>query len=104
MADVYNTHIQIPETLEGAGPFMQGISEVVVGELATLKGKLATLPETWSGSTHTYFEDQYTAWHVASDGLFGPEGVMGMIAHALNVNYDNYTEAELASGHTWKQN
>ncbi len=67
-----------------------------------LEAKIAPLADTWRANSATYFEDQRLAWNVAADGLFGPEGVMGMIAHALNVNYQNYSDAELANEHTWK--
>lgn len=28
---------------------------------------------------------------MGADGLFGPDGVLGRIAHAMNVNWNNYT-------------
>ncbi|MDP9796142.1 uncharacterized protein YukE [Catenuloplanes nepalensis] len=102
MADVYGTHLKVPDSLGDAGPFINGISEEIVNNLMMLESKLLPLAESWTGDTYIYFEDQRKAWNVAADGLFGPEGIMGMIAHALNVNYNNYTEAELTNTATWK--
>jgi hypothetical protein len=34
--------------------------------------------------------------------LLGPDGVLGQIAHAMNVNWGNYTEAEWANISGWK--
>ncbi|MFI5838818.1 WXG100 family type VII secretion target [Catenuloplanes sp. NPDC051500] len=100
--DIYGTHIKVPDSLEGAGTFINGISRDTIDDLTRLENKLLPLAETWVGDTYIYFEDQRRAWNVAADGLFGPEGIMGMIAHALNVNYQNYSEAELTNTATWK--
>ncbi|MGC4747915.1 WXG100 family type VII secretion target [Micromonospora sp. DT201] len=102
MPDIYNTPLKVPESLGGAGPYINGVAGEIIDQLVMLESKLSPISTTWTGESATYFEDQRLAWNVASDGLFGPEGVLGMIAHALRVNYDNYTEAELANTQTWR--
>ncbi|MFY1672101.1 WXG100 family type VII secretion target [Plantactinospora sp. WMMB334] len=102
MPDIYNTRMVVPESLEGAGPYINGTAESIIEQLTILEGKLAPIAASWTGEASTYFEDQRLAWNMAADGLFGPEGVLGMIAHALRVNYDNYREAELANTQTWR--
>jgi WXG100 family type VII secretion target len=102
MPDVSTSHIKVPTTLEEAGPFMQGNAATIVGELTALQGKLAPLAGTWSGETSRYYQEHQQMWNVASDGLFGPEGVLGLIAQALNTNWNNYSEAEISNTNTWK--
>lgn len=102
MADVYGTHIQIPTSLGGAGDFINNVSMTIVDELTLLKGRLAPVAASWTGEAFQFYEDQQDAWNLAADGLFGPDGVMGIIAHALNVNWMNYTDAELANKTIWK--
>jgi hypothetical protein len=41
-------------------------------------------------------------WNVAAEGLFGPNGILGEIAQAMNVNWGNYTDAEWSNIKTWR--
>ncbi|WP_280897132.1 hypothetical protein [Streptomyces sp. SAI-135] len=42
-------------------------------------------------------------WDLAANGLFGEDGVLGRIAHAMNVNWNNYSDAEWANVSTWRR-
>ncbi|MGX9227921.1 hypothetical protein ACWV95_20050 [Streptomyces albus] len=41
-------------------------------------------------------------WDIAAEGLFGYDGVLGRIAHAMNINWNNYSDAEWSNVSTWK--
>ncbi|MEV6007917.1 hypothetical protein AB0M29_13995 [Streptomyces sp. NPDC051976] len=38
----------------------------------------------------------------AANGLFGPDGVLGRIAHAMDLSWGNYSDAEWSNVSTWK--
>ncbi|MEU9407525.1 WXG100 family type VII secretion target [Streptomyces sp. NPDC048281] len=95
--------IFVSEGLAGAGKEMNRQAEVMVEELNTLKKKLIPLVESWRRSeASTYFQDMQNEWDIAANGLFGPDGVLGRIAHAMDVNWGNYAEAEWSNVRTWK--
>jgi uncharacterized protein YukE len=70
--------------------------------LDALKRKLAPLAEVWDGQAMVEYETLQAEWNTAAEGLFGPSGVLGQIAHALNINWVNYTEAEWSNVKTWQ--
>lgn len=103
MPDIDGTPIYVGEGLGAAGGVINGRAAEIAGELETLKGKLAPLQDTWNKSQAAdYYQGLQQEWNIAAEGLFGPEGVLGQIAHAMNVNWGNYTDAEWANIQTWK--
>ncbi|WP_432992166.1 WXG100 family type VII secretion target [Dactylosporangium sp. CA-233914] len=102
MADIESSQLRVPASLAEAGPFLSGVGEILVGELTTLQGKLAPLGDVWQGDTQLAYQEYQAMWNAAADGLFGEQGVLTAIAHAVNVNYENYAETETVNGNAWK--
>nr|WP_202447252.1 WXG100 family type VII secretion target [Streptomyces sp. SID5468] len=88
--------------LGSAGPTIDKMAGEIAGELHQLIVKLQPLAETWINSqASSYYEGLQQEWNTAAEGLFGPDGVLGQIAVAMNVNFQNYSEAEWANMRTW---
>ncbi|CAG6394679.1 WXG100 family type VII secretion target [Streptomyces cocklensis] len=107
MADpssIAGARIRVDDTLSVAGATIHGMAATIAEELATLKGRLAPLQEEWLQSTAaTYYQDMMNEWDLAANGLFGPDGVLGRIAHAMDVNWGNYSDAEWSNVSTWQR-
>jgi WXG100 family type VII secretion target len=102
MADPESSNLRVPPELEGAGAQMSTTAGIVEGELNDLKRQLAPLQDYWQGPAQSYYEELQAEWNVAAEGLFGPDGVLGEIASALNLTWNNYTDAEWANVRTWR--
>ncbi|GLZ16201.1 hypothetical protein Acsp04_64360 [Actinomadura sp. NBRC 104425] len=103
MADVDGTQIYVGEGLATAGGWLNGRAAEIEGQLETLLTKLAPLADAWTKSqAATYYQDMQLQWNISAEGLFGPDGVLGQIAHAMNVNWGNYADAEWANIRSWK--
>jgi uncharacterized protein YukE len=103
MSNIDGTQIYVGEGLGAAGGWLNSRAGQIQGDLVALKGQLAPLAEAWTQSqAATYYQDMQNEWDLAADGLFGPDGVLGRIAHAMNVNWNNYTDAEWSNVSTWK--
>lgn len=103
MANIEGTQIYVGEGLAAAGSTLNTRAGEISGELQALKSKLAPLADSWRDSeAATYYQDMQTNWDMAANGLFGPDGVLGRIAHAMNVNWNNYSEAEWSNISTWR--
>jgi hypothetical protein len=103
MADVDGREIYVGEGLAAAGSWLNGRAADIVGELEALKARLAPLEAAWTKSQAAgYYQENQLNWNIAADGLFGPDGVLGQIAHAMNVNWANYEDAEWANIRTWQ--
>jgi uncharacterized protein YukE len=101
---VDGSHILVHEGLSTAGNSINGMSAAIAAELHTLKGKLAPLQQEWTESQAAgYYQDMQNEWDIAAEGLFGPDGVLGRIAHAMNVNWGNYSDAEWSNVATWRR-
>lgn len=93
--------ISVQQELETAGPYLNGQAAEISEELHQLAQYLNQLPEIWQGAASGYYQGLQAEWNVAAEGLFGPEGVLGQIARAMNVNWANYSDAEWANSQTW---
>jgi uncharacterized protein YukE len=103
MADIDGTPIYVGEGLGAAGGWINARAGAIAGQLEALKKKLAPLQEAWTQSqAATYYQDMQHEWDVSAEGLLGPDGVLGQIAHVMNVNWGNYTDAEWSNVSTWK--
>lgn len=102
MPNIEDTPILVHSELETAGASINTQAQAIVDELDHLKTLLAPLAETWVGAASTYYEGLQQEWNIAAQGLFGPDGVLGQIARALNVVWGNYSDAESANIQTWK--
>ncbi|MEU1302170.1 WXG100 family type VII secretion target [Streptomyces shenzhenensis] len=103
MSDIDGTPIYVGEGLGAAGARLNGQAAAIEELLQHLRSLLAPLEEAWTHSTAaTYYQDLKMEWDIAAMGLYGPDGVLGQIAHAMNVNWANYTAAEEANISTWR--
>ncbi|MGW0856244.1 WXG100 family type VII secretion target [Streptomyces sp. NPDC002690] len=102
MAGIEDSKILVAGDLERAGADINARAEVIAEELAALITKLQPLADTWTGEAKIYYETLQGEWNTAAEGLFGPDGVLGRISMALNVNWQNYSEAEWANVSTWR--
>lgn len=103
MADIDGTPIHVGSGLENAGTWLNAQATTCADALFQLKGKLAPLAEAWTHSQAAgYYQGLQQEWNIAAEGLFGPDGVLGQIAHAMNVNWNNYSEAEWSNIKTWQ--
>ncbi|MCP2263274.1 WXG100 family type VII secretion target [Promicromonospora thailandica] len=103
MSDIDGTTIRVGGDLAAAGSWLNQRADICSEELARLRGQLAPLQESWTESQAAeYYQALQQQWNVAADGLFGPEGVLGQIAQAMNVNWGNYSEAEWANTRSWQ--
>ncbi|WP_405426173.1 WXG100 family type VII secretion target [Streptomyces erythrochromogenes] len=104
MVDVDGTPIYVGEGLAAAGGWLNARAGEVSGELQGLKSQLIPLADSWREShAATYYQDMQDEWDLAANGLFGPDGVLGRIAHAMNVNWNNYSDAEWSNMSTWRR-
>lgn len=94
--------IAVPTNLEGAGAYINSQAGAIADELAALARQLAPLQDTWTGQAAVYYEGLQQEWNRAAEGLFAPDGVLGQIAHAMNVNWNNYSDAESSNVRTWQ--
>jgi hypothetical protein len=103
MANVDGREIYVGEGLATAGGWLNArVAEIEI-ELDALIAKLAPLEAAWTVSKAAgYYQERQVEWNLAADGLFGPQGVLGQIAHTMNVNWGNYDDAEWANVRTWQ--
>ncbi|MEU7841628.1 WXG100 family type VII secretion target [Micromonospora sp. NPDC049114] len=102
MADPATSNLRVPAELELAGRQLNTKATEIVGQLDALISKLSPLQDTWEGPAQSYYQGLQNEWNIAADGLFGPTGVLGQIAAAMNVSWNNYADSEWANVRTWK--
>jgi WXG100 family type VII secretion target len=103
-SSIEGTPLLVDEQLSGAGTYINNQAQTIVDELNSLFSQLQPLEDTWKGSAASYFEPLFQEWSTAANGLFGTAssgGVLGEIAAAMNVSWNNYAEAESANVSTW---
>ena len=103
MASIDYSSIVVKEGLAGAGRDVNGQAQAIADELHSLWNQLMPIAETWTGAAKDYYFGLQQEWNIAADGLFGPDGVLGEIAAVLQINWNNYSEAEWANVQTWQQ-
>jgi WXG100 family type VII secretion target len=102
---IESTPIAVDEQLSQAGTYINNAAQQIADELHALYLKLQPLTETWTGPAASYFNPLMQEWDYAAKGLFGPAdqgGVLGEIAAAMNVSWNNYAEAEASNAKTWQ--
>ena len=102
MPDPSSSSLRVPLELQLAGQQINGKSAQIVDQLEALKTQLLPIADTWQGSAKSYYEGLQGEWNLAADGLFGPTGVLGVIAQTMNLNWNNYTDCESSNVQTWK--
>ncbi len=102
MSNVDGAHIVVPLDLEAAGAQINARAQEMADQLRSLWNQLEALQGVWTGSAQDYYQGLQAEWNTAAAGLFSPDGVLGQIAAAMNVNWGNYSEAEAANISTWQ--
>ena len=93
--------IMVQTELANAGTYLNSQASMISDQLNSLAAYLNQLPQIWSGTASTYYEELQQEWNVAANGLFGPDGVLGQIATTMNVTWNNYSDAEWSNTQTW---
>lgn len=102
-AEVDGMPIYVGEGLQAAGAYLNSESLAAAEKLHRLQQQLAPLQEDWRQSVAAaYYENMREEWELAAAGLFGPDGVLGVIAEKMNVAWTNYFDAESANISTWR--
>lgn len=91
--------ITVQAELATAGHIIRGHSDTIWGELSRLRVDIENILEHWRGGANTYFTGLKAEWDFAANGLFND--VLGQVAHAMDVNWNNYQETELTNVRTW---
>jgi uncharacterized protein YukE len=94
--------ILVAAELEGVGVYLNGQATEIADELSQLASYLNQLDVLWQGSASGYYQGLQTEWNIAAEGLFGPDGVLGEIAMAMHVTWNNYSDAEWSNARTWQ--
>jgi len=103
MTNVDGASLMVAAELEGAGAHINGVAAGLADELKSLAAALQPISETWTGTASANYEILQQEWNYAAMGLFGPDGVLGEIAQAMNVNWGNYADAEWSNSQSWQQ-
>jgi uncharacterized protein YukE len=93
--------ILVAAELEGVGTYLNGQATEIADELSQLASYLNQLDLIWSGNASSYYQGLQAEWNIAAEGLFGPDGVLGEIATAMNLTWNNYSDAEWSNSQTW---
>lgn len=121
MADIGSIPIWVANELATAGPHVRSVAAQLTQDLLELRNRLAPLAETWDSGAHSYYDPLERMWDQSAQRLFGTsgtataaqdptnpgqvlagEGVLGEIAHALDVTWTNYVAGEAANTHIWQ--
>jgi hypothetical protein len=105
---VEDTPLQVPAELGDAGPFVRRTAGTLGGYLSGLQNQLAPLPETWKDTGNgasTQYQNYELEWRNAAADLFGDgqanPGILGDIAHRLDVAWYNYVTAQNTNTKMW---
>jgi uncharacterized protein YukE len=102
VADIASSTLHVPVDLADASHELNTYSGDFVQKLGDLKTKLAPIAETWTGPAASYYHPLQAEWSMAAEGLFGQDGVLGQIAHAMHITWNNYSECEEANIKGWQ--
>ena len=102
------TPLHVPTELGEAGHFVRTSAGTIVGQLETLAKQLLPLQETWNdpgNGASTYFHGLEQEWNMSALGLFGDgvqqPGILGDIAHRLDVAWYNYVTTQQTNTKQW---
>ena len=102
MPDYAGDRLQVPPELELAGAKLNTMATTIGDHLNDLKTQLVPLEASWTGDAQPHYQYLQAAWNTAAHGLFGVDGVLGEIASAVNLAWNNYSECEWANVRTWR--
>ena len=101
MADVMGARIQVPPQLADLPAQVTSSCLQIEDMLALVNARLVALQAFWTGTGsdgHTVTQQQ---WHAAESGLLTGVGVLGSVARAAQVNWQNYVDGEAAVTQSW---
>jgi uncharacterized protein YukE len=111
MNDPYTAHLVVTDELATAGSQVNAKAIALSTELNSLQTRLNTLiaqvgaDPAWAGVTFDFYTADQIQWNTAAKDLFGEtgtDGVLGQIAHILDVNYQSYIDAETTTSSSWQ--
>ncbi len=103
MSNVDSAQLMVQEELSGAGQYINNSAQTMADQLNSLIAQLQPIADGgWTGGASSWYQGLQDEWNYAANGLFGPDGVLGEIAQAMQVNWNNYAEAEWSNVQTWQ--
>jgi uncharacterized protein YukE len=103
MVNIDGASILVQDELANAGPYLNGQAQTIEDELSQLNGQIQPIFESWGGHAAELYNLTQQKWSADALALFGPDGVLGVIAQHLNVVWNNYCDAEYANIQSWQQ-
>jgi len=91
------------DSLEAVQYWLNDRATIIMDKLQNLARQLDPLEATWSGQAQQYYFGLRQEWNSAASGLLAPDGVLGEIARAMGVVWNNYSQAEWDNARTWQQ-
>jgi uncharacterized protein YukE len=82
------------ESLESVQYWLNDRATIIMDKLHNLATELDTIEDQWSGRTRDFYFGLRQEWNTAAAGLLAPDGVLGDIAKAMGIVWDNYSQAE----------
>jgi uncharacterized protein YukE len=102
VANIDTSTLGVQDELSAAGAIINGRAQAIEEELNALMRQLAPLQYLWTGGAADGHAGYQTEWNNAALGLFGPDGVLGTIARAMGVVWENYSDCESANIQSWQ--
>jgi WXG100 family type VII secretion target len=102
MTNIEGSSLKVGDDLSAAGSTINGMAMDIEDDLNSLLVALGPVAASWTGAASANYEALQQEWNQAANGLFGPDGVLGEIAATMNINWNNYAEAEQANIKTWQ--
>lgn len=102
MANIEGASILVQDELAGAGPYLNGQAQTINDELEQLNSQIQPIFESWGGKAADWYQVREQEWSAAALAIFGPEGVLGLIAQKMDITWNNYCEAENANVQSWQ--
>jgi WXG100 family type VII secretion target len=91
------------DSLEEVQYWLNDRATIIMDKLQNLASQLDPLEATWSGKAQEYYFGLRQEWNTAAAGLLAPDGVLGEIARAMGIVWNNYSQAEWDNARTWQQ-
>jgi uncharacterized protein YukE len=101
MVDVVGARIQVPAQLADLPMQVSNTCHQIEDMLTDLNSKLIALEEFWKGNASQGHQTVHREWHVAESNLLTGVGVLGAVARATQVNWQNYVDGEGANTQSW---
>jgi WXG100 family type VII secretion target len=102
MSSIDDSNLIVQQELMDAGSYIRTQADTISGELSSLVSTLTAIEPEWTGAaSYDYFGLQQE-WNIAANGLLGDDGVLGQIAAAMNIIWNNYADAETANVSSWQ--